>query len=98
MKLTDFFRKHKILAAVLGAYTVMFIAAGTYMKATGSELDWAGMLFLCPLLLGVAAGTYKSLRAHPEKYRTIRPQLLILCCVLTSGLCLLESLRKLFAV
>lgn len=98
MKGTDFFRKHKVITAVMGAYTAMFVAAGTYMKVTGNALDWAGMIFLCPLLLGIAAGTYKSLRTYPEKYRSIRPQLLILCCVFTSGVCLLESLRKLFAV
>lgn len=98
VKGTDFFRKHKVITAVMGAYTAMFVAAGTYMKVTGNALDWAGMIFLCPLLLGIAAGTYKSLRTHPEKYRSIRPQLLILCCVFTSGVCLLESLRKLFAV
>ncbi|MGN0968982.1 MAG: hypothetical protein ACI4O3_06895 [Oscillospiraceae bacterium] len=97
MKIGAFLKDHKIFTAVILTYTLMFVAAESYMKATGSQLEWAGLLFLCPLLIGIAAGMYRSLRIHPEKYTTVRPQLLILSCLVTSGVCMVESLLRLWS-
>lgn len=91
MKMNALMRKHVVIISTIAVYFLCFAIASGYMEVTGDNLTWASLLFLCPALLGLAAGTWLAIIKKPEKYRSLRPRLLILLCILTSVVCICQS-------
>ena len=93
--LSQALKKHIVLTVVILVYAVIFAVAAWYMDKTGDTLEWASLMLLCPALIGIAVGMARAIKAKPEKYATLRPRLLVFICILTSGVCIYESILNL---